>query len=141
MNKSIFTIIVVLTLSIACNTNTKTEFSIVGTWEWDQYSSTGKMVFYENGTVEIKQKKERKNGKLVLTDDKKISLEYKFDNTKSPITLDLIATKPESKRQLTTPCIIDIIDNNTIIFASGENGVRPQKVIDSDDRMVLDRIN
>ena len=141
MNRLIFIIITVLTLPIINNINTKTEFSIVGTWEWDQYSSSGKIEFHKNGSVEIKLEKERKNGKLVLINGKNISLEYEFDNKKSPITLDLIATERESKNLFITPCIIYIIDNNTIIFAPGENGIRPLKVIDSDDRMVLIRIN
>ena len=141
MNRLIFIIITVLTLPIINNVNSKTEFSIVGKWEWDEYSSSGKIEFYENGSVEIKLEKERKNGKLVLANVEKISLEYKYDYKKSPIILDLIARKPESENQFITPCIIDIIDNNTIIFAPGENGIRPQKVTDSDDRKVLERIN
>lgn len=140
MSKLTFILLSILILPIINNINIKSEFNIVGTWEWDQYESCGKMEFHENGKIDITLKKERINGKLKLVNDKVISLEYKLDFKESPITLDLIAKKNEGYSLLIRPCIIDIIDNNTIIFAPGENGKRPQKIADSDDRIVLNRL-
>jgi hypothetical protein len=140
MNKLILISLSVFILSISSSLNIKSEFNIVGIWEWDQYASCGKMEFHENGKVNIKLERERINGKLELVKDQEISLEYKLDYKKSPITLDLIAKKPNNDSILIRPCIIDIIDNNTIIFVPSDNGKRPQKITDSDYRMILNRI-
>jgi hypothetical protein len=140
MNKLILTLIICFSSISINNCDNKTEFSIVGKWEWDAYSSSGSFIFRENGEVVIESEGEVLGGNEFVRKDREINLEYKVNYDKTPMTLDLIFTDLKTKNQLIKPGIMDIIDNNIIIIAIGSKGIRPTEISKFDDRIVLERI-
>ena len=140
MNKLILTLIICFSSISINNCDNKTEFSIVGKWEWDAYSSSGSFIFRENGKVIIESEGEVLGGNEFIRKDREFNLEYKVDYEKTPMTLDLIFTDLKTKNQLIKPGIMDIVDNNIIIIAIGSKGIRPKEISEFDDRIVLERI-
>jgi hypothetical protein len=140
MNKLILTLIICFSSISINNCDNKTEFSIVGKWEWDAYSSSGSFIFKENGEVVIESEGEVLGGNEFIRKDREFNLEYKVDYEKTPMTLDLIFTNLKTKNQLIKPGIMDIVDNNIIIIAIGSKGIRPKEISEFDDRIVLERI-
>ena len=140
MNKLILTLIICFSSISINNCDNKTEFSIVGKWEWDAYSSSGSFIFRENGEVVIESEGEVLGGNEFIRKDREFNLEYKVDYEKTPITLDLIFTNLKTKNQLIKPGIMDIVDNNIIIIAIGSKGIRPKEISEFDDIIVLERI-
>ena len=140
MNKLILTLIICFSSISINNCDNKTEFSIVGKWEWDAYSSSGSFIFRENGEVIIESEGEVLGGNEFIRKDREFNLEYKVDYEKTPMTLDLIFTDLKTKNQLIKPGIMDIVDNNIIIIAIGSKGIRPKEISEFDDRIVLERI-
>ncbi|WP_417558608.1 hypothetical protein [Mesoflavibacter zeaxanthinifaciens] len=139
MNKLILALVIGLTLTCEGNLDKNSEFSIVGKWEWDSYSSSGNFVFYDNGFVEIESENEKIGGKEFVRDGKKFSLEYKVNYETEPNTLDLVFTELNSDNQLIMPGIIDIVENDIVLFARGSDGIRPKSIADSDDKITLYR--
>jgi hypothetical protein len=139
MNKLILVLVIGLTLTCKENPDKNSEFSIVGKWEWDSYSSSGKFVFYDNGFVEMESENEKIGGKEFLRDGKKFSLEYKVNYEAKPNTLDLVFTELNSDNQLIMPGVIDIVENDIVLFARGSDGIRPKSIADSDDKITLYR--
>jgi hypothetical protein len=140
MNKLILALVIGLTLTCKGNLDKSSEFSIVGKWEWDSYSSSGSFIFHENGDVVIESEGEILGGKEFKRKGREFSLEYKVDYKKTPMTLDLIFTDLKNQNQLVKPGIMDIVDNNIIIIAIGDDGIRPEQISTFDDRIVLERI-
>jgi hypothetical protein len=139
MNKLILALVIGLTLTCKGNLDKNSEFSIVGKWEWDSYSSSGIFVFYDNGFVEMESENEKIGGKEFVRDGKKFSLEYKVNYETKPNTLDLVFTELNSDNQLIMPGIIDIVENDIVLFARGSDGIRPKSIADSDDKITLYR--
>ena len=140
MNKLILALVIGLSLTCKGNLDKSSEFSIVGKWEWDSYSSSGNFVFYNNGFVEIESDNEKIGGKEFIRDGKKFSLKYRVDYENTPNTLDLIFKELKSENQLIIPGIIDIVENDIVLFARGSDGLRPTSIADSDDKITLYRM-
>jgi len=139
MNKLLFILVIGFALTCKSSSDKVSEFNIVGKWEWDSFSSSGSFVFYSNGFVEIESDNEKIGGKDFMRDGKKFSLEYKVNYDTTPNTLDLIFTELESNQQLKMPGIIDIVENDILLYARGTNGMRPKSIAESDDKITLYR--
>lgn len=139
MNKLILALIIGLALTCKGNLNESSVFSIVGKWEWDSYDSSGNFVFHENGFVKIESENEKIGGEEFVRNGKKFSLEYRVNYEETPNTLDLIYTELKSDSQLFMPGIIDIVENDIVLFARGSDGIRPKSIANSDDKITLYR--
>ncbi|WP_434035714.1 hypothetical protein [Formosa sp. 4Alg 33] len=139
MNKLILTLAISLSLISFNGFEFNSEFKLVGEWEGTDKDEVGYFTFDKEGYAYIKFGTDLLGGKEFVKDGKKFSLTYKVDYKKSPITVDLIFTELETERQLVWPCIIDVLENDRIMFARGSNGIRPENFTDY-DFIILNRI-
>ena len=142
MQKLILLLVFGLTLLTPIRSVQQDEFPIAGTWAWEQFDSEGKIIFDKDGFLQIIPEKERKNGKLVPVEGVKINFSYSIDWNTTPINLDMLGYDNQSQSDHLIQCIIEIIDKDRIYMGMpNEDGLRPKKIADSDDRMVLERVN
>ena len=139
MNKLILTLIISISLISVIDFQFNSDFKLVGEWKGTDKNEVGYFKFDQDGYAYTKFGTDLFGGKEFVRDDKKFSLSYKVDYNKSPIAVDLIFTELETKKQLIWPCIIDVLEDDRIMFARGSNGIRPENFTDYDS-IILNRI-
>ncbi|MCR9182540.1 MAG: hypothetical protein NXH73_06410 [Flavobacteriaceae bacterium] len=139
MNKWIIIILVGFFQPLFCQSNTLTEFEIIGKWNAEDESGFGSFTFDEEGYTIIETEGTILGGKKFERNGKEFSLKYKIDYNTNPIELDLTFTGLKDGQQLIWYFILKINNQNEIVIARGMDGKRPDSFIES-DYIILNRV-
>lgn len=116
--------------------NDKAKF--VGKWIGDDKGDIGYLNFNSEGYAYFEIQGQIMGGKEFVQNGKKGSMTYQINSETEPIQVDLIVTIFESKEQKKLLCISNFIDDDTMKFAIGFEGIRPTK-FDSENSIILKR--
>lgn len=112
----LFTAILFIILSTSLSSIAQpTKFSIIGKWQTiDEKGNLMSFTFKEDGHYEMTTPEGTQKT------DKKAELSYTFDQSKSPIWIDLVMrNKNDERMTLTIKGIIEIVDNDNIKMNMG----------------------
>ena len=112
----LFSLILIVTLSSSFSPiNENTKFSIIGKWvTQDDKGNLMSFTFKEDGHYEMNTPEGTQKT------DKKADLSYVFDQSKSPMWIDLIMkNKKDERMTLTLKGIVEIVDNDNIKMNMG----------------------
>ena len=139
MKKILLLFIVTLSLTSFNITNNSEDFNIVGKWEGNDDIEIGYLVFLENNYAYLEVGGQIIGGKDFEVDGKKGSMTYVLDYSTTPIQLDFITTRHDTKKTLKLLGIIDIINKDEIKVSLGFTGNRPTN-FDTADSMTFKRV-
>ncbi|WP_010516798.1 hypothetical protein [Croceivirga radicis] len=135
MKKFLIVLFVIPLLSMTVE-NDKTKF--IGKWIGEDNKDIGYLSFDSKGFAYFETQGQIMGGEEFVLNGKKGSMTYEINPTTNPIQVDLILTLIESKEQKKLLCIANFIDDNTMEFAIGFEGIRPTE-FDSENSILLKR--
>ncbi len=135
MKRFLIVLFIIPLLSLTVE-NDKGKF--IGKWIGEDKKDIGYINFDSEGFAYIEIQGQILGGKEFIQNGKKGSMTYEINNETKPIQVDLIITIFESKKQKKLLCISNFIDDNTMEFALGFEGVRPTR-FDSENSIILKR--
>lgn len=117
------------------------ELKLIGKWTAKKDGDIIRLDFDPEGFVYFEINDQILGGReFVAVDGEKGSLTYEIKNETSPIHIDLIMTKLESKEEKRGLCIAEFISNDSLNFMFGvEEGKRPSE-FDSENSIILTRV-
>jgi len=135
MKKLIILLFIIPLLSMTTE-NDKAKF--IGKWIGEDKKDIGYLNFDSEGYAYFEIQGQIMGGKEFVQNGKKVSMTYEINSETEPIQVDLIVTLLETKEQKKLLCISNFIDDNTMEFAIGFEGIRPTK-FDSENSIILKR--
>jgi len=125
MKKLILTLLVVTTL-FSFNTVQLHPKDLIGTWKADDKAEIGSLSFLDEKNAVFDIGGQKFGGEEFEVDGKPFNLVYTADFSVIPIKVDFIVTDLTTKEVRKLLGIIEFIDKDTINFAIGFQGDRPQ---------------
>ena len=119
--------------------NTQSDFTLVGKWKGEDQSEIGYITFDEYGYALIEMEDMTVGGKEYVQDVQKFSLEYQVNYSVDPMPIDLIFVEIGTGGQQIIPCLAKVIDQNSMTFSLSTNGIRPDKIQDG-NYIILNRV-
>jgi hypothetical protein len=116
--------------------NDKTKF--IGKWIGEDKKDIAYLNFDSEGYAYFEIQGQIMGGKEFVNNGKKGSMTYEINSETEPIQVDLIVTLLETKEQKKLLCISNFIDDDTMEFAIGFEGIRPTE-FDSENSIILKR--
>lgn len=116
--------------------NDKAKF--IGKWIGKDKKEIGYLNFDSEGYAYFEIKGEILGGKDYVDNGEKGSMTYEINTETKPIQVDLILTMFESKEQRKLLCISNFIDDDTMEFAIGFEGIRPTE-FNSENTLIFKR--
>jgi hypothetical protein len=116
--------------------NDKTKF--IGKWIGEDKKDIVYLNFDSEGYAYFEIQGQIMGGKEFVNNGKKGSMTYEINSETEPIQVDLIVTLLETKEQKKLLCISNFIDDDTMEFAIGFEGIRPTE-FDSENSIILKR--
>ena len=119
--------------------NIKTDNSkFIGKWAGEDGQEIGYLSFDAEGYAYFEIQGQIMGGKEFVQDGQKGSMTYEINDETNPIQVDLILTLLDSGEQNKLLCIANFIDNDTMEFALGFQGIRPIE-FDEENSIILRR--
>ncbi|MCK8521508.1 hypothetical protein M0D21_08010 [Aquimarina sp. D1M17] len=135
MKKLLIILFIIPLLSMTIeNDNAK----FIGKWVGQDENEIGYLNFDSEGYAYFEMQGQIIGGKEFVRNGKKGSMTYEINSETNPIQVDLIVTLFESNEQKKLLCISNFIDDDTMKFAIGFEGIRP-KEFDSNNSIILKR--
>lgn len=135
MKKLIILLFIIPLLSMTTE-NDKTKF--IGKWIGEDKKDIAYLNFDSEGYAYFEIQGQIMGGKEFVNNGKKGSMTYEINSETEPIQVDLIVTLLETKEQKKLLCISNFIDDDTMEFAIGFEGIRPTE-FDSENSIILKR--
>lgn len=129
----LFLVVPLLSMTIE---NDRAKF--IGKWIGEDEKDIGYLNFDSEGYAYFEIQGQIMGGKEFVQNEKKGSMTYEINNKTKPIQVDLVVTMFESKEQKKLLCISNFINDDTMEFAIGFEGIRPTK-FDSENSIILKR--
>ncbi|WP_181364032.1 hypothetical protein [Algibacter marinivivus] len=120
------------------NSNENDKGKFIGKWIGEDEKDIGYLNFDSEGYAYFEIQGQIMGGKEFVQNGKKGSMTYEINSETKPIQVDLIVTMFETKKQKKLLCISNFIDDDTMEFAIGFEGIRPTE-FDSEDSIILKR--
>lgn len=135
MKKLLIILFIIPLLSMTIeNDNAK----FIGKWVGQDENEIGYLNFDSEGYAYFEMQGQIIGGKEFVRNGKKGNMTYEINSETNPIQVDLIVTLFESNEQKKLLCISNFIDDDTMKFAIGFEGIRP-KEFDSNNSIILKR--
>ncbi len=135
MKKLLIILFIIPLLSMTIeNDNAK----FIGKWVGQDENEIGYLNFDSEGYAYFEMQGQIIGGKEFVRNGKKGSMTYEINSETNPIQVDLIVTLFESNEQKKLLCISNFIDDDTMKFAIGFEGIRPTE-FDSNNSIILKR--
>ena len=138
MKKIVILFLTVLALS-SFNTNSDSEFSIVGKWVGEIENDKGAVVFQEDGYAFFELQGKIFGGKEFDVNGKKGSMTYAVDYTTKPINIDVFIILSDGGESKTMLGIAEIINDDQIKLIMAFDGERPTEFEES-ETIIFNRV-
>lgn len=135
MKKFLIVLFIIPLLSMTVE-NDKAKF--IGKWIGEDKKDIGYLYFDSEGFAYFEIQGEKMGGKEFVKNGKKGSMTYEINNEAKPTQVDLIVTIFATKEQKKLLCISNFIDDDTMEFAIGFEGIRPTE-FDSGNSLIFKR--